>query len=64
MRTSTRDPTLEELLNLLRRGFNLALQSVAAQYVLPICWVTSIRGQPVIPGGHDLLASRPEIPIA
>src|ERR1700728_3306183 len=44
------DPTLEEALALFRRGFDLALQSVAAQYVFPICWVTSKNGRPEISG--------------
>jgi hypothetical protein len=44
------DPTIEESIALLRRGFDLALQSVASQYVLPICWVTSKNGRPAILG--------------
>jgi hypothetical protein len=44
------DPTLEESLALFRRGLDLALQGVASQYVLPMCWITSKNGRPAILG--------------
>lgn len=44
------EPSREQALALLKRGFDLALQMAAAQYVLPLCWVTAEKGKPHIPG--------------
>jgi hypothetical protein len=43
-------PTREQAIALLKRGFDKALQMVAAQYVMPICWISAENGRPLILG--------------
>lgn len=60
-------PTREQAIALLKRGFDKALQMVAAQYVMPICWISAENGRPLIlgngsafmvdPGGGPLLVT-------
>jgi hypothetical protein len=42
------EPTREQALALLRRGLDKALQMVAAQYVMPICWIVAEKGHPLL----------------
>jgi hypothetical protein len=46
----TPQPTREQALALLRRGLDKALQMVAAQYVMPICWIAAEKGRPLLLG--------------
>jgi hypothetical protein len=43
-------PTRDEAIALLRKGLDHGLQMAAAQYVMPICWVTAEKGKPLILG--------------
>ncbi len=40
----------EQAIALLKSGFDMALQMVAAQYVMPICWISAENGRPLILG--------------
>lgn len=43
-------PTRAQAIALLKRGFDKALQMVAAQYVMPICGISAENGRPLILG--------------
>jgi hypothetical protein len=43
-------PTPEQAIALLKRGLDKALQMVAAQYVMPICWIAAERRRPLVLG--------------
>jgi hypothetical protein len=43
-------PTRDEAIALLRKGLDKALQTAAAQYVMPICWIAAEKGKPLILG--------------
>ncbi len=43
-------PDREQAIALLKRGFDKALQMVAAQYVMPICWISAENRRPLILG--------------
>ena len=47
---SPSQPTRDDAIALLRRGLDQALQMAAAQYVMPICWVTAEKGRPLVLG--------------
>jgi hypothetical protein len=47
---SPSQPTRDEAIALFRKGLDQALQMAAAQYVMPICWVSAEKGRPLILG--------------
>ena len=42
--------TRAQAIALLKKGFDKALQMVAGQYVMPICWIAAEKGRPLILG--------------
>src|SRR5262249_10188981 len=60
MSTTAAPPSREQAIALLKKGFDKALQMVAAQYAIPICWIAAEKGRPLILGNGSAFMVAPE----
>src|ERR1700679_4357345 len=57
--TTTPPTTREQAIALFKKGFDKALQMVAAQYAMPICWIAAEKGRPLILGNGSCFMVNP-----